>query len=359
MFQPVENLIGLGGGGGIGGSAATVLRKIGHHDRGIETALGHFVNVDKDFRIAAVEIDVLIKEHRRVAMRIEREVRGVPTAGATIVVRFAHKVGEKCARILAFEAFGVPLYAQNALALRAFHGFDDAVGSHGRDTQVRAGGVDRLVVEGIDQNPVAEQTVEQRIVHRGDAVRALGTRRLLRVFDEFALRMRCLLILVHRAPEGYGEHLHAATDAEHGNLPIVGAASQQQLEGVAHGIDAAQLRQRLLVHPERVQIGAAREQQAVGALQQFVDARQVGRRRNDERQTARTNHRFVVTRAKCATRFTEIARDDNERPAVGEPTRGLSIEFVQIIVHVLKCLRRRCPHGRGKSLSEHRIASGQ
>ena len=150
VFQPVENLIGLGGGGGIGGSAATVLRKIGHHDRGIETAFGHFVNVDKDFRIAAVEIDVLIEEHRRVAMRIEREVRGVPTSGATIVVRFAHKVGEKCARILAFEAFGMPLYAQNALALRAFHGFDDAVGSNGRDTQVRAGGVDRLVVEGID-----------------------------------------------------------------------------------------------------------------------------------------------------------------------------------------------------------------
>ena len=103
----------------------------------------------------------------------------------------------------------MPLYAQNALALRAFHGFDDAVGSHGRDTQVRAGGVDRLVVEGIDQNPVAEQTVEQRIAHRGDAVRALGTRRLLRVFDEFALRMRGLLILVHRAAEGNSEHLHA------------------------------------------------------------------------------------------------------------------------------------------------------
>ena len=201
--------------------------------------------------------------------------------------------------------------------------------------------------------------MEQRIAHRGDAVRALGTRRLLRVFDEFALRKCCLLILVHCAAEGYGEHLHAAADAEHGNLPIVGAANQQQLEGVAHGIDAAQFRQRLLVHPERVQIGAAREQQTVGATHQFVDVRQIGRRRDDEWQTARTNHRFVVARAEGAARFTEIARDDNERSAVGEPTRGLSIEFVQIIVHVLKCLRRRCPHGRGKSLSERRIASGQ
>ena len=222
----------------------------------------------------------------------------------------------------------MPLYAQNALALRAFHGFDDAVGRDGRHTQVRTGGGNRLVVEGIDQNPLAEQTVDQRIGHRGDAVRAFGTRRLLRVFDEFALRMCCLLILEYCAAEGDGEHLHAATDAEHGNLPIVSAADQQQLEGVAHRIDAAQLRQRLLVHPEWVQISATREQQTVGATQQFVDVRQVGRRRDDEWQTARTNHRFVVARAEGAARFTEIARDCNERPALGEPTRGLCIEFV-------------------------------
>ena len=129
--------------------------------------------------------------------------------------------------------------------------------------------------------------------------------------------------------------MHAATNAQQGDLPIVSAARQEQLKGIAHGIDGSERCYGLFVHPQGIDVGSARKQNAVGAAQEFVDGREVGCGRDDEGQTTRAEHGFIVTGAERTARFAEIATDHNERSALGDALRGALVDFVQVIIHVL------------------------
>ncbi len=62
---------------GCGGERSVItrsLRNVGSHYRSVETAFVHLVEVNEYLRVAATYVNPLRKEHRRVAMGIEREV---------------------------------------------------------------------------------------------------------------------------------------------------------------------------------------------------------------------------------------------------------------------------------------------
>ena len=106
-------------------------------------------------------------------MRVEGEMRSMPTARTAIVLRFVHEMREKCPRVVAIETFGMPLHADDTFSFTAFHGFHDAVGRSRCDAQTRTGIGDGLVVERIDKQPFAEQSAKQRIGFGSDAVQTL------------------------------------------------------------------------------------------------------------------------------------------------------------------------------------------
>ena len=77
-------------------------------------------------------------------------------------------------------------------------------------------------------------------------------------------------VLVQRAAQRHVEHLHAAADAQRGQIALVGKARQLQLQSIApieyvHGFSQA----RFVAVRRRVEIPAAGQHQAVQALYQF------------------------------------------------------------------------------------------
>ena len=47
------------------------LGQVGYHDGSVLMAFGHLMHVDQNLRVAVGELDVLVKEHRCIAMGIE------------------------------------------------------------------------------------------------------------------------------------------------------------------------------------------------------------------------------------------------------------------------------------------------
>ena len=99
---------------------ALALRNVGDHDAGIQSSFGHLVQVNKDARVALVEVDVLVEKHRRVAMAVQREDTAVQAASLSIVGSFVGEPVEKGHhRLVATQAetLGMPLHAEDALML--------------------------------------------------------------------------------------------------------------------------------------------------------------------------------------------------------------------------------------------------
>ncbi len=129
------------------------LRHIRCHRRDIKQAVGHFFEVDLYFPVAPREIGPLREEHRRVAMRIERDNRPVQGLRALVNRRLADEPLEDFSALFA-EPFGVPLDAHKRLVLRAFYGFDDAVFRAGDDAEIVRRAIDNLMMERIDTQQV-------------------------------------------------------------------------------------------------------------------------------------------------------------------------------------------------------------
>jgi hypothetical protein len=80
-------------------------------------------------------------------------------------------------------------------------------------------------------------------------------------------------VLVQRAALGDVDQLDAAADAEHRLAGGAGGAVQRDLEGVALRVDDAEVGLRRLAEARRVDVGAAGEQQRVGAGDRLLGGR--------------------------------------------------------------------------------------
>ena len=66
-------------------------------------------------------------------------------------------------------------------------------------------------------------------------------------------------ILLNLTAKGHCQRLDASTDAQHGNLAIIGQLGNQQFRQVTFRIDATQTWRRLLASIERIKISTTRQ----------------------------------------------------------------------------------------------------
>ena len=130
-------------------------------------SLGHLVQVDEHVRVARVEADVLVEEHRRVAVAVERDDAPVHRLGVGERGGFCREPAEERQHALVpgeNHALRVPLHAEHRLVFRRLDRLDDAVGCPSADPEAGCGLTDRLVVERVDGQAVgAEEAGEQRV----------------------------------------------------------------------------------------------------------------------------------------------------------------------------------------------------
>ena len=155
-LDAVEQALRPGQGGRVIVVAGEILLDVGHHDGGVEAAVGHIGQVDEDALVAGVEIDMLVEEHGRVAMGVEGEMGVVELPGMGIATGFADEPAEDGHHALVApedETLRMPLHAEHGLVLRALHSLDDAVGRCGSHTEARCRLTHRLMVEAVDSLP--------------------------------------------------------------------------------------------------------------------------------------------------------------------------------------------------------------
>ena len=171
--------------------------------------------------------------------------------------------------------------------------------------------VHSLVVKGVHGERASQQLLHHGALLSRHAVGGLASRCVLAVLHEPGVGQGSVQVLVYGAAQGHGQHLYAAAYAQHGHLAVVGFAGQFQFKGIAHGVDAVQLRQRFLAGPQGVDVGPAREQQTVDALEQLhnVLVAHLPSGRNDERNAAGLLNGTEVAGQEFQLPFVEVARD--------------------------------------------------
>ena len=114
------------------------------------------------------------------------------------------------------------------------------------------------------------------------------------------------------AAQHHGQRLDATTDAEDGQLPIVGQLGDEQLGKVALLVDGAQQRTGLFASIVRVVVGTTAEDESVEVFQGVDDDAGIAQGRNDDRYTTSAHDRLVVALGELAGEFTIVARNAND-----------------------------------------------
>ena len=110
------------------------MAQVGYHDGGVEMAFGHFMQVNKDTRVATVEAYLLIKFHGGIAVCVEREHTAVQLTcigKGTCLAYEPLEEGDHRTVATQDHALGMPLHAYHRLVLGALDGFDESVGGEG------------------------------------------------------------------------------------------------------------------------------------------------------------------------------------------------------------------------------------
>ena len=307
--------------GAVGFFRTFALRQVGHHDGGVEPSLCHLGQIDEHFvRARAEHRDVLPavvgEEHRCVAVAVQYDGVAVDVLCLCKGACFVREPAEDGHHRLVApedEAFGMPLHAEQCLVFRRFDCLDDAVGALCRDVQVRPRLVYGLVVEGVDgQCLCTEDFAEQAALFEADRVRCELPWHVLRVLEKSWWGGGEVDVLPYASAQRCCHQLYAATDAEHGYLPVEGFAEEEELCGVALRTDAAELRQGLFAQEERVDVAAAREDDAVETVEQVGEGLAVFVWRNDHGCSSGMEHRAVVAVGQFAALFAVVARDADQ-----------------------------------------------
>ena len=201
--------------------------------------------------------------------------------------------------------FGVPLNGEAPGVRIMLDCLDDAVFCPGDRPQAAADFSNGLVVPGLDDD-----------IHDteggGEPARALDGRVVLgwkplgaTVGDRVLERVRDMNVEI--TPAGHVEDLHAATDAQDGSiLALEDGANQLEFEGVALAADGVQRLVRLASIGFRVEVAAAREDEAVDEIE-IMSGIWVARGQ-DYRDSAGAPHAIDVTTWDSKPRGRAVAR---------------------------------------------------
>lgn len=200
-----------------------------------------------------------------------------------------------------------------------FEGLDTAVGGPGRHAQPVAEPVDGLVVvvgrfERRRAGDLREQAVGGDLDR--DASELAGRRRVPGVAEDVGQ------VLVEAAAEVDVEDLHAAADAEERQAAVEGRGDQRELGGVTEVADVAGLGVGGLAVAGRVDVAAARDDEAVEDVHK---GRRRARRRHDDGLPAGLRHAVHIgLREEAGGRvprgeagLLDVAGDADDRPFHG------------------------------------------
>ena len=115
------------------------------------------------------------------------------------------------------------------------------------------------------------------------AMRGIFARHILTVLNQGYVGHALLQILINTAIQCCRQHLNAPTDTEHGNLAVKGQADEKKFCPVASGIHTMQRRRRLFTNKKRIQVGTAREQEAIDMRKHIHQCVTFLKRRNYQR----------------------------------------------------------------------------
>ena len=212
------------------------LWQIGYHRDSLLTAVLHLVHIHEDTGIALLEMDTLREEHRRVAMGVEGNHALMEQLGLMELRSLANHPFEDGES--AFEPFGMPLHAHDALLLRTLDGLDGAVGGSGRHPETLSGIAYGLMMEGVYEDILrAIESADLAVLVKCHAMSHFPAVGILRVLDGGRGNILC-----HMTIECHGQCLDATADAKHRYLAVVGQAGNKQLRQVALAVDVMQAR---------------------------------------------------------------------------------------------------------------------
>ena len=201
------------------------------------------MHVDKNAGVALFEMNALMEEHRRVAMRVEGNNAAMEVLCQMKLGGLAHYPLKD--RQSAFEPFGMPLHAHDALLLIALDGLDGTIGGGCRHPKTLTGSTECLMVERIHKDILsAINPIKFTVLMKRNAVRQLFAGGILRMLDGGRRD-----VLRHMTVEGHGQRLNATTDAQHGNLPVIGQPGDEQFGQITLAIDMTKSGRRLLATP--------------------------------------------------------------------------------------------------------------
>ena len=223
----------------------------------------------------------------------------------------------------------MPLHADDAAVFVRFHCLYCVVGGYRRNLQVLARIVHRLVMERIDvyahrsvggqEGVAARRSVGIQMPVCGVCLVEHGAGRDGDRVCRFVLRCALAVlyasldVLADVSAQCDGDGLHAAADAEHGQMAVVGEAAERQLVAVAQRIDRAELRHRLFAHPQGVVVAAAGEDDGMKSVEQREDRADVGGGREEDGSAAGTFHLKAVHTAQAEVFAAAVAGDAYER----------------------------------------------
>lgn len=147
------------------------------------------------------------------------------------------------------------------MAAAAFQSLDDLVGAPGACSQSRSQVLDRLMMQGIDLNPVTQAGMKKGACLKGDLMRDFLAVTLLLVADEKV--WLSFKFLVERASQGHIDQLHAPANAKKGQTGPDRQIKEKKLAGITLNRDGAGSRFFFLPVEGRIQIAPAGQEQAV------------------------------------------------------------------------------------------------
>ena len=244
-------------------------------------------------------------------MGIQRQRFSMDAAAAVVQTSFVGKPAEQGTVV---QAFGMPLYTEHGSMVGGLDSLNHSVASHATDLHLRGSLTYGLVVERIDGNAFLSVNAMQEGVG-GDAYRmgCLVTRSVLRMFDGCAFVLRPN-VLPYASSQGDGQYLNAFADAQDRHLAVGSHAAEEQFTLVAFRVDGMELRNRLFVNEQRVDVGTAAQQQAVKRLEPCGERLEIClcRWQNHGNCTG-VAHCLVITVVECAATVLIVASDTDER----------------------------------------------
>ena len=163
---------------------------------------------------------------------------------------------------------------------------------------------------------------------------------LLRMLDERCVgQWGALDVLEHLSAERHCQHLDAAADAQDGDVAVVGEACQEQFRIVAHRTDFSQSFLRVFAPAEWVDVGSARKEEAIDAVEQGGEQYAVFRCRDNHGYAARLFHATKISLSQRASPLSvHVSRDadDGTRRVVGIMVRHGAV-FVDKVKMIHGC----------------------